>query len=157
MAESNTGTIIVRVLSAGEQHELDRIAPGVFDNPIDRALAREFLRDARHHLAIARADDMIVGMASALHYVHPDKAPELWINEIGVSPVYRGQGIASRMLEALFERARALGCQHAWVLTDHDNVAAQRLYSGAGGRAAPVVMYSFQLDRGPPERAGSDS
>ena len=29
-------------------------------------------------------EEQIVGFASAVHYVHPDKPPELWINEMGV-------------------------------------------------------------------------
>jgi hypothetical protein len=34
---------------------------------------------------MATAGDTVVGFASAVHYVHPDKAPELWINEVGVA------------------------------------------------------------------------
>ena len=53
----------------------------------------EFLADSRHHLAVAVDEGRVVGMASAVHYVHPDKPPELWINEVGVAPTHRGLGI----------------------------------------------------------------
>ena len=86
-------------------------------------------------------------MASAVHYVHPDKPPELWINEVGVAPTHRGLGIGRRLLEALFERGRALGCRQAWVGTEASNTAARRLYAAAGGVEAPepFVMVEFRL------------
>ncbi|MCB9137589.1 MAG: GNAT family N-acetyltransferase [Caldilineaceae bacterium] len=93
----------------------------------------EFLADPRHHLAVALADDEVIGMASALHYVHPDKPPELWINEVSVTPAWQQQGVATTLLTALFAQARALGCTAAWVLTEIDNYAARRLYASAGG------------------------
>jgi ribosomal protein S18 acetylase RimI-like enzyme len=86
-------------------------------------------------------------MASAVHYVHPDKPPELWINEVGVAPTHRAQGIGRRLLEALFERGRASGCRQAWVATEPGNMAARRLYAVAGGKEAPepFVMVEFRL------------
>jgi ribosomal protein S18 acetylase RimI-like enzyme len=119
----------------------------VFDNPIDASLTAEFLSDPRHHLAVAIDGDVVVGMASAVHYVHPDKPAELWINEVGVSRDYRGRGIAGHMLDALFALGKELGCLQAWVLTDRTNTPAVRLYESSGGHAAPgnTVMYEFPL------------
>ena len=123
------------------------VAPDVFDNPVDSRLAAEFVRDPRHHMAMAIQDGQVVGMASGVHYVHPDKAPELWINEVAVSPAYRGQGVGRRLVERLCERGRELGCVEAWVLTDHGNPAAMRMYGQAGGveRPVPVAMFEFRL------------
>jgi aminoglycoside 6'-N-acetyltransferase I len=120
----------------------------VFDYDIDPQLAVEFLGDPRHHMAVALDRGQIVGFASAVHYIHPDKAAELWINEVGVSPEFRGQGIAKRLLDALFESGRAAGCREAWVLTDRDNLPAMRLYTAAGGEEAPrdQVMFTFRID-----------
>ena len=117
---------IVRMLGPADGSVLDRVAPGVFDNAVDPRWTAEFLADARHHLAVALDGDLVVGMASALHYVHPDKPPELWINEVGVAPTHRGQGIGQRLIEALFERGRSLGCRQAWVATEPSNTAARR-------------------------------
>ena len=89
-------------------------ADDVFDHPVDAALAAEFLADPRHHLAIAIDDGRIVGMASGVHYIHPDKAPELWVNEVGVAASYRGRGIGRRVLGALLDHGRALGCREGW-------------------------------------------
>ena len=137
--------IEVRILGADDGAVLARVAPEVFDNPVDARWSAEFLADARHHLAIAIDDGTVVGMASAVHYVHPDKPPELWINEVGVAPTHQGRGIAKRLLQALFARGRELGCAEAWVLTESENTAARRLYAAAGGEESAAVMVSFHL------------
>ena len=51
------------------------------------------------------------------------------------------------LLRALFQRGRELECGEAWVLTDRDNLAAQRLYESVGGiePSRETVMYSFSL------------
>jgi ribosomal protein S18 acetylase RimI-like enzyme len=136
---------IVRMLGPGDHAVLEHVAPEVFDNPPDARWSQEFLADARHHLAVALADGQVVGMASGVHHVHPDKPPELWINEVGVTPAHRRQGIARRLLQALFERAQALGCAEAWVTTEVTNGPARNLYAAAGGQEAGVVIVSFRL------------
>jgi GNAT superfamily N-acetyltransferase len=138
----------IRILARGDAPMLDHVAPGVFDNPVDPRWTAEFLADPRHHLAVAIDDGRVVGMASAVHYVHPDKPPELWINEVGLAPTHRGRGLGRRLLDALFGRGRALGCRQAWVATEPGNVAARRLYAAAGGEesAEPFVMVEFDLE-----------
>jgi aminoglycoside 6'-N-acetyltransferase I len=144
-------TTQIRLLGVGDETVLQAVAPDVFDDPIDPAAAAEFLADPRHHLAVAIANGVVVGFVSAVHYVHPDKpAPELWINEVGVAPPHQGQGIARRLMEAMLNEARQLGCTVAWVLTNRTNYAAMRLYGSCGGVAAPedAVMFEFDLKQG---------
>lgn len=140
----------IRILGPEEAAVLGRVAPDVFDNAVDPRRAAEFLADSRHHLAVVVEGGEVVGMASAVHYVHPDKPPELWINEVSVSGPYRGQGLGRRLLDALFERGRSLGCRQAWVATEPGNAAARRLYRAAGGVEAPepFVMVEFELGTG---------
>jgi GNAT superfamily N-acetyltransferase len=96
---------------------------------------------------VAIDEGRVVGMASAVHYVHPDKAPQLWINEVGVAPPYQGQGIGRRLMERLLDRGRELGCREAWVGTERSNIAGRRLYAAAGGIEAPedFVIVEFDL------------
>jgi aminoglycoside 6'-N-acetyltransferase I len=143
-----TVDIEIRLLRAGDLEVLERTADGVFDAPVQDRLASEFLADTRHHLAVAIDGGVVVGMASAVDYVHPDKAAQLWINEVGVAPTHRRRGIGRLLLDALLEHGRVLGCTEAWLGTEEDNVAARRLYESAGGRAEPFVLYSFPLDKG---------
>jgi ribosomal protein S18 acetylase RimI-like enzyme len=138
-----------RLATWNDADSLARAADSVFDHPVDAALAAEFLSDPRHHLAIAIEDGRIVGMASGVHYVHPDKAPELWINEVGVASGYQGRGVGRRVVRVLLDHGRALGCQEAWLLTDDSNAAARRMYAAAGGReTACQIMVSFDLREG---------
>jgi ribosomal protein S18 acetylase RimI-like enzyme len=125
--------IDVRMLGPGDAQTLARVAADVFDNPVDPDLASEFLNDPRHHIAVAIDDGLVVGFASGVHYVHPDKPAELWINEVGVAPGYRRRGLGQRVLMALLAHGRALGCVTAWVLTDREDPAARALYAAAGG------------------------
>jgi aminoglycoside 6'-N-acetyltransferase I len=97
----------VRLLGPGDAAVFDRVVEGVFDNPIDPRWRADFFADPRHHLAVAIDGDLVVGMASAVHYVYPDKPPELWVNEVGVAPAYRSRGIGRALLEALFQRERS--------------------------------------------------
>jgi aminoglycoside 6'-N-acetyltransferase I len=132
-------------LTQSDARVLDRVAPGVFDNAIDERWASEFLADPRHHMAVALIDGEVVGMASAVHYLHPDKPPELWINEVGVAPSHQSRGIGRQLLQALFARGRELGCEEAWLGTEPGNIAARRMYAAIGGQEAAMVYVMFPL------------
>ncbi len=139
--------IEVRLLSPAESGTLERVAGGVFDGRVLPEYAEEFLADPRHHLAVAIADGEVVGMASAVHYVHPDKPTALWINEVGVDPTFARRGLASRLLNVLFEVGAELGCTEAWVLTEEDNAPANGLYQSLNPDRVSrgVVMYEWTL------------
>jgi ribosomal protein S18 acetylase RimI-like enzyme len=139
-------SIFVKMLGPADAAVLARVAPEVFDDDVDSTLAAEFLGDPRHHIAVAIDDDVVVGFVSAVHYVHPDKPPELWINEVGVAPSHHRRGIAKRLLQVMFAHAESLGCREAWVLTDRENDAAMRLYASLDGEASDQVMFSFSLN-----------
>ncbi|HKP76814.1 MAG TPA: GNAT family N-acetyltransferase [Longimicrobiaceae bacterium] len=139
-------TVEIRLLGPREGSALQSLAPEVFDHPVDPRLAAEFLAHPRHHLAVALDRGTVVGMASGVHYVHPDKRPQLFINEVGVSPGHRGRGVGRRLVRALCDRGNELGCTEAWVLTDPENAAARRMYAAAGGEESPPqVMVTFPL------------
>jgi ribosomal protein S18 acetylase RimI-like enzyme len=140
-------TLDIRHLGPDDETVLRRVAVGVFDHDVDPALVAEFLKDSRHHLVVAIEDGTVVGFASGVHYVHPDKPAELWINEVGVAPSHQRQGLGKRLLQALFGRGRELGCRDAWVLTSPANGPAVRLYESVGGvdMADPPVMFTFRL------------
>src|SRR5262249_59656854 len=99
----------IRLLSAHDAAALERVAPGVFDDPLDPAATREFLSDPRHHIAVAIDDGIVVGFVSAVHYAHPDKAaPELWMNEVSVAPPHPGRGIGKARIAAVLGHAPRL-------------------------------------------------
>lgn len=141
--------IQTRILGPDDANLLERLAPGVFDDPLDAKTTAEFLTDPRHHVAVATDGNVVVGAATSVHYLHPDKpAPEMWINELGVAPTHRGRGLGKALLDALLEMAREQGCHEAWIVTDPQNEAAMRLYHRVSGREAGrnQVMFTFRLD-----------
>lgn len=142
----------LKILDSSDRAILDNVAPGVFDNSVDDSLVAQFLGDHRHHLAVAIDGDQVVGFASGVHYVHPDKPAEMWINEIGVAPSHQGRGLGKAVMRTLLQHAKRLGCCEAWVLTDRSNLAAMRLYASSGGQEAArdQVMCTFFLDSGGP-------
>ena len=140
--------IEIRILRSGDQAVLDHVAADVFDDPIVLHTSEEFLADPRHHLAVAIDDGIVIGFASGVHYVHPDKEhPEFWINEVGVAETHHRRGIGKSLVRALLDVARALGCKEAWVLTERDNGPAMALYQSLHGEEAPeeTVMFTFHL------------
>jgi ribosomal protein S18 acetylase RimI-like enzyme len=148
----------IKYLQRDDESDLTSVAPNVFDNSIDPKLAKEFLEDPRHHIVVAIDDGLVVGFASGVHYVHPDKPPELWINEVSIAPTHRRRGLGKSVLKALLEVGRGRDCTVAWVLTDRYNLAAMALYSSVGGiegaddtgPADATLGYSFSLC-GPPK------
>ena len=140
--------IAIEVLSSADLPLLMKVSDDVFDDAVDEKLAREFLEDPRHHIVVALVDNAVIGFASAVHYVHPDKPPELWINEVGVAPAHQGKGVGKAIMEEMLSLGRRLGCVNAWVLTDKNNTAANGLYKSVGGLSSEeeTVMYEFPLD-----------
>jgi ribosomal protein S18 acetylase RimI-like enzyme len=143
--------IKIKVLQRGDDSVLTSVAPEVFDNPVDAKRTKEFLEDPRHHIAVAIEDGLVVGFATGVHYIHPDKPPELWINEVAIAPTHRHRGIGKAVLGALLDMGRTHHCKVAWVLTDRSNLAALALYSSLGGTegteglSKAIVGYSFAL------------
>jgi GNAT superfamily N-acetyltransferase len=141
-------TTETKILHSGDRAVLDNIAPGVFDYALDPQLVAEFLADDRHHLAVAVEQGWVIAFASGVHYIHPDKPAELWINEVGVAPSHQGRGVGKAVIRALLQHGEKLGCREAWVLTDRSNRAAMRLYASTGGQEAPhdQVMFTFFIN-----------
>ena len=137
--------VTVRVLGHNEAAVLANVADDVFDNAIHPQWCAEFFADPRHHLVVALDGDVVVGMASGVHYVHPDKAPELWINEVAVAPTHHNQGIGRRLVATLVAHGKAIGCHEAWVLTSPDNEPAKRMYRAAGAipREELSLMFTY--------------
>lgn len=126
---------------------LERLAPDVFDHAIEPAQLAAFLADARHVMFLAVASGVVVGMASGVEYFHPDKQPQLWINEVAVTPAWQRRGLGRRLVLALVDEARQRGCSVAWLATAADNTSGQACFGrvpGVGERQA-VWMYDWDL------------
>ncbi len=141
-------TVEIQLLDPANADLLDNIAPEVFDRNIEPLHLRSFLDCPRHIMSIAVANQTIVGMASAVEYFHPDKPPQLWINEIGVASTHRRQRIGQRLVQALIDVGLGRGCVSAWLGTDNDNLPAQACFSSVpdGEKPQPFLLYEWDLE-----------
>ena len=135
----------IRLLGPGDEHVLENVATDVFDHDIIPTQASRFLNDPGHYLAVAIADGLVVGMASANEYLHPDKPVQIWVNEMGVCPEWQRQGIGTRLLDTILALARDRGFAEIWLGTEDHNVPARGLYKSLGGREEKFVMYSWEF------------
>ena len=137
----------VVLLAPANAHLLDNLADDVFDHDIQPETLTAFMKCPRHVMLLAVADDVVVGMISAVEYFHPDKPPQLWINEISVTPGLRQQGIGRQLTNGMLEVARQRGCQSAWLGTDMDNHPAQKCFGGAGqgSEPSPFLLYEWEI------------
>lgn len=136
--------ITIRSLGPGDAAVLDRVAPGVFDNAIDADAVARFLAADTHHIVVALAGDLVVGMATGLVYHHPDKLPQFWVNEVGTGDGWLQRGVAARTLQALLDIAREQGCRYIWLGTESDNAAARGLYRKLGAdEIEGLVIYEW--------------
>lgn len=141
----------IEILNAADTAVLERVDPDVFDNPVRVDLVVEYLASPGNVLAVAIQSGVVVGMASAIAYVHPDKPLALFINEVGVAQRCRRQGLGKRLMRALLEQGRIMGCTEAWVATEENNTAARSLYTSVAGNEDPTraVVYTWSISDKP--------
>jgi ribosomal-protein-alanine N-acetyltransferase len=65
-------------------------------------------------------------------------ADQIHINNLAIRPELRSRGLGRLLLRRVLEEAERLGAAHATLEVRRSNVAARRLYEGAGFRLAGV-------------------
>lgn len=63
------------------------------------------------------------------------------LEDMVVAPASRGLGVGSRLLNAAIAEAERQGCRRLTLLTDTDNVDAQRFYLRQGFVASPMAPW----------------
>jgi ribosomal protein S18 acetylase RimI-like enzyme len=125
-----------RLLVPGDEAVVEQLAT--------REPRTALLRDPRTIFLVAFEGDEPAGFVLA--YELPRRHGynvTLIVYEVEVEDVHRRQGIATRLLRELEEIARGRGIEEAFVLTEPDNLAANRLYESAGGTRSDVVEWDF--------------
>ena len=120
---------------------LDVVADDVFDDEVNDELLHAVL-DNGQLLLTAIVEGAVVGQLQAMIQHHLDGAPQLYIDNLGVSPLHQRRGIARRLIQEVSLWANELGCQEAWIVTDLDNQEANALYRSIGAQRSTVALYS---------------
>ena len=147
-AGPQAGGVAIREATRSDIAEVSRFRDA-FDSEVVAAWTAAFLDDPGHHLILAYVDGEPAGFVSATEVLHPDKPPQLFLNEIGVAAPHQRRGAATALIEALKVIGRKRGCTSMWVLTDEGNAAAMALYRMTGGSwdGAQTVMFEYELER----------
>lgn len=143
----STTPVIIHLITPATASMLDNLDDDVFDHPVDSTLLHEFLINPTNALIVAMMDGQVIGMATGITYVHPDKPRTLFVNEVGVSGRYQRQGIGKQLVSAILEWGKSRGCVDAWVSTEVANDAARSLYRSTGGieDRDHAVVYTYAL------------
>ena len=143
----SSSAIAIHVVNQDNASLLERVDDDVFDYKVQPELLRAFLGNPANLLVVAVAEGEVVGMASGITYVHPDKPLVLFINEVGVSSRLHRRGIGRQLVSALIEKGKELGCAEAWVATELSNRPARALYEALGGVPDDehAVVYVYPL------------
>lgn len=138
--------IKIQVVEPTNRELLDNVAEDVFDNEIDQQSLAAFLEDPRHLLVVAIVDGCVVGMASGFEYFHPDKPPQLFVNEVGVTPGLQRRGIGRRLVDRLLDVGRRRGCVYAWLGTAADNQAGRACFGSIPSAEGPEPFLLYEWD-----------
>ena len=139
-------TAEVKRIGPADAAILDRVAEDVFDDPIRPDYLNAYLADPGHKLIVAIDHGVVVGQCRGTVLRHPDDPAELFVENLGVTPSHRRQGIGRRLVLEMLEWGREQGCVEAWVGTETDNAAAVALYRSLKPKTdEPFVLFEYDL------------
>lgn len=124
---------MIRIVTASARYValFDHVHEEVFDGPLQPDLLVSYLADPRLHIIVAMDGVQMIGMCSGMHYHHPDKPPQMWINELGVADPWRRRGLATRLVSTLCDLGRTLECSETWVIAEPTDMA-EGFYTSLG-------------------------
>jgi ribosomal protein S18 acetylase RimI-like enzyme len=97
----------------------------------------------------ARDDTGIVGMVNVLFTVSTALGTRAaLLEDVIVDPARRGGGLGGRLIDAAIAFARESGCARITLMTDADNVDAQRLYRRHGFEASTMLTMRRGIEAG---------
>ena len=122
-----------------------RIAPEVFDHPLDPAHLAAIVEAPDHLLLIARNGDHVIGQCCASLHRHPDAPSDLYVENLGVTPDWQRRGVATDLVHAAKDWGRERGATALWIATEVDNAPARALYRDLDLKELPCVMFEGRL------------
>jgi GNAT superfamily N-acetyltransferase len=146
-----TAVIEIAPLHDGDRAEWEALARGYkafYNDPLpDETYARTWRRliaDEEIHGLAARIDGRMVGMAHYLFHPHSWRADNCYLQDLFTTPDARGKGVATALVDAVADAARARGAGAYYWLTKEDNRPARALYDRIA-RWKGFLRYDYPL------------
>lgn len=138
----------IHIIDHTNMNLLDAVAPDVFDAPIKSQLLAAFCAQSGHFMAVAEKDHLVVGQIRAILHFSPDEPPTLYIDNLGVTPTQKREGIATSLFAASLQWAQEHGAQSYWVATELDNIEANGFYRSQDLSGSKMIYYegTFSAD-----------
>jgi ribosomal protein S18 acetylase RimI-like enzyme len=106
----------------------------------ERALRLIVEKPETGRIYCARSDNEVIGLVSLLFSVSTAEGGRAaWLEDMIVTPEWRGQGVGESLLRHALEQAQSLGCSRITLLTDSTNQAAIRLYERNGFKRSQMI------------------
>ncbi|MFC0709411.1 GNAT family N-acetyltransferase [Azorhizophilus paspali] len=98
-------------------------------------------------ILLAEEDGRPLGMVNLLYTISTALGtPVALLEDMVVDAMARGRGLGTQLLEAATATARRRGCRRITLLTDADNLDAQRFYARQGFARSPMIPLRLALD-----------
>ena len=140
-----TGIVVERLTTPDDLDQLLEVERASFHNPTTREwYESELQRPEVCYVFVIRTDASPVAGFCAFWRV----AEQIHINNLAIRPELRGRGLGRILLGHVLETAGGLGATHATLEVRRSNVAARRLYEGAGFqlRAVRPSYYTHPIE-----------
>ncbi|MEM6761456.1 MAG: GNAT family N-acetyltransferase, partial [Pseudomonadota bacterium] len=137
----------VRRAGPADSALIGRPAADVFDAVPAEPFRSVLLADPSHILVVAIVDGVVVGQCQAVIVRHLFKAPELFVENLGVAPPFQRQGAGSALVGEMLTEARKIGCEEIYVLAEPENQAACGFYAAAGFQRNDIVVFDRPVSR----------
>lgn len=117
--------------------------------PLDPEALRRIAAHPDYLHLFARPDDgdAIIGQLLATRLYKAEGTCWLYIDEVDTHPKWRRQGVATALLRAAMEQARAWGATEAWLGAERDNAVANAFYRRLRpSEVGEVIGYAWDLE-----------
>jgi GNAT superfamily N-acetyltransferase len=99
------------------------------------------------HALVAERDGRIVGLAHYLYHRSTTRLHDVcYLQDLFTVPELRGLGIGRRLIQGVYEAARAAGCARVYWQTQSANQPGRALYDKVAQHQG-FIVYSHELDR----------
>jgi GNAT superfamily N-acetyltransferase len=114
--------------------------------PITRSTWERFFDPAEPvHALVAEHEGRVVGLVHYLYHRSTTRLRDVcYLQDLFTAPELRGHGIGGRLLQGVYQAARAAGCSRVYWQTQTTNLTGRALYDKVAAHQG-FIVYSHEL------------